>query len=39
MKPGRVGIAYHLFHIYVGNLCGCEMNEMDGTTMTSDGLW
>ena len=29
-KPGRVGIAYHLFQIYVGNLCGCGMNETDG---------
>ena len=32
-KPGRVGIAYHLFRIYVGNLCGCGMNEMGGTDL------
>jgi len=38
-KPGRVGIAYHLFRIYVGNLCGCGMNEMDGTILTLNGLW
>ncbi|MDN3513173.1 MAG: hypothetical protein NG747_02095 [Candidatus Brocadia sp.] len=30
LQPGRVGIAYHVFRIYMGNLCGCGMNEMDG---------
>ena len=37
-QPGKIGIAYHLFRIYVGNLCGCGMNEMDGNDLTLNGL-
>jgi len=38
MEISRVGIAYHVFRMYVGNLCGCGMNKMDGTILISNGL-
>ncbi len=29
----RVGIAYHIFRMHAGNLCGCGMNEMVGNDL------
>jgi hypothetical protein len=33
-----IGIAYHVFQMHAGNLCGCGMNEMVGNDLDMERI-